>query len=187
MEERLQVLYQKYEKEASQYKEQAECGRGCSFCCSIAGKIDIVTLEGVRILEKMQSLPESEAKAINHGLEQERSLRRKGKKSACPFLDREGACSVYEIRPFSCRQLYSLRKCDQGGPLVHKQAVTLAQNFVKEIQLLDNTGYSGHHSFILELLQNATFTTTYLGGGFDPGSIKEFGKKHGIFINRFAK
>lgn len=187
MQETLQVIYQRYESEASQYKVQAVCGRGCSFCCSDMGKIDIVTFEGIILLERLESMPEIEAKEINQGLERDRTLRRKGKKSACPFLDREGACRVYHVRPFSCRQLYSLRKCDHGGPLVHKQAVSLVRKVVRDIQKLDDTGYSGHHSFILKLLQNETFRNTYSAGGFDPGSIKKFGKKHGIIINRFAK
>lgn len=187
MQETLQGIYQRYESEASQFKEQAVCGRGCSFCCSDMGKIDIVTVEGIILLERLESMPKTEAKEINQGLERDRTLRRKGKKSACPFLNELGACRVYPARPFSCRQLYSLRKCDQGGPLVHKQTVFLARKVVRDIQKLDDTGYSGHHSFILKLLQNKTFRNTYNAGGFDPDSIKKFGKKHGIIINRFAK
>ena len=188
MQEDLQAIYQKYETETAQFKEQAVCGRGCSFCCSGAGKIDIVTVEGVILLDSLQSMPDSHAKKISQGLERDRRRRRKGKKSACPFLDGNGACLVYHVRPFSCRQLYSLRKCDQGdGPLVHKQAVSLAQKVVSDIQQLDDTGYSGHLSFILKLLQNKTFSNIYRAGGFDPGSIQKFGKKHGIIINRFAQ
>lgn len=187
MQETLQGIYQRYESEAGQFKEQAVCGRGCSSCCSVMGKIDIVTVEGIILLERLESMPESEAKEISQGLERDRNLRRKGKKSACPFLDEQGACRVYPVRPFSCRQLYSLKKCDQGGPLVHKQAVSLARKVVRDIQKLDDTGYSGHHSFILKLLQNEKFRNTYSAGGFDPSSIKKFGKKHEIIINRFAK
>ncbi len=188
MQETLQDIYQRYESEAGQFKEQAFCSPGCSFCCTVVGKIDIVTLEGLILLESLESMPKTEAKKIIQGLERDRNLRRKGKKSACPFLDdAQGVCRVYHIRPFSCRQLYSLRKCDQGGPLVHKQAVSLARKVVRDIQKLDDTGYSGHHSFILKLLQNEKFRNTYSTGDFDPGSIIKFGKKHGIIINRHAK
>ena len=187
MQETLQGIYQRYESKAGQFKVQAVCGRGCSFCCSYMGKIDIVTIEGIVLLERLESMPEIEAKEISQGLKQDRTLRRIEKKSACPFLDGQGACRIYDVRPFSCRQLYSLRKCDQGGPLVHKQAVALARKVVRDIQKLDDTGYSGHHSFILKLLQNETFSNTYSAGGFDPGSIKKFGKKYGIIINRSAK
>ena len=185
--ESLQTIYQNYELEAAQFKELAVCGRGCSFCCTVVGKIDIVTIEGLIVLERLESMPASEAKRISQGLERDRELKLKGKKSACPFLDDQGACLVYDVRSFSCRQLYSLRNCDQNGPLVHKLAVSLAQKVVREIQKLDYTGYSGHHSFILQLLQNKAFRKTYNSGSFDPGRIQKFGKKHGIIINRFAK
>ena len=187
MQETLQGIYQRYESEACQFKEQAVCGRGCSFCCAVPGKIDIVTVEGIILLNRLESMPKTEAKEISQGLERDRNLRRQGKKSACPFLDEQGACRVYHVRPFSCRQLYSLRKCDPHGPLVHKQAVFLAREVVRDIQELDDTGYSGHQSFILKLLQNEKFRNTYSAGGFDPGSIKKIGKKYGIIINRFAK
>ncbi len=185
--EKLQTIYQNYEAESAQFKEQASCGRGCSFCCTVVGRIDIVTLEGLILLERLESMSESETKSINLKLEKERKSKLKGKKSPCPFLDDQGACLVYDDRPFSCRQLYSLRKCDQNGPLVHKQAYALAQIIVREIQQLDDTGYSGHLSFILQLLQNASFRTSYSSGAFDPGRIEKFGKRHGIIINRFAK
>lgn len=185
--ENLQTIYQSYELEAAQFKEEAICDRGCSFCCTVVGKIDIVTIEGMILLERLESMPESEVKRISQRLERDRESRRKGKKLACPFLDDQEACLVYDVRFFSCRQLYSLRKCELNGPLVHKQAVSLAQKVVREIQKLDYTGYSGHHSFILQLLQNEAFRKTYRSGGFDPGRIQKFGKKHGIIINRFAK
>lgn len=187
MQETLQGIYRKYESEAAQFKEQAVCALGCFFCCLVPGKIDIATIEGIFLFRKLESIPEAEAKKIIQGLERDSSLRRKGKKTACPFLDQQGACRAYHVRPFSCRQLYSLRKCDPHGPLVHKQAVFIARKVVRDIQQLDSTGYSGHLSFILKLLQNEKFRNTYSAGGFDPGSVKKFGKEHGIIINRFAK
>ncbi|MBW1717643.1 MAG: hypothetical protein JRJ77_17835 [Deltaproteobacteria bacterium] len=55
------------------------------------------------------------------------------------------------------------------------------------MQRLDDTGYSGHISFILYLLDKPGFRKLYLSGGFDPGKIARFGKSHGIVINRFAR
>jgi len=185
--ETLQNIYQRYELAAGQFKTQAACGRGCSSCCSVVGRIDIVTIEGFLILKRLESIPQPVAKKIFQKLERDRVRRQKGKKSACPFLNTQGECCIYDVRSFSCRQLYSLRKCDKNGPLVHKQAVSLARQFVREIQQLDDTGYSGHHSFILKLLQNETFKKTYSAGDFDPGKIKKFGKRNGIIINRFAR
>jgi len=63
------------------------------------------------------------------------------------------------------------------------QAVDLAKNTVKKLQQLDYTGYSGHISFILYLLDKPDFRKLYLAGGLDPGKIMDFGKSHGIIIN----
>ncbi len=52
------------------------------------------------------------------------------------------------------------------------------------MQQLDDTGYSGHISFVLYLLDRPEFRKIYLSGGFDPSKIMEFGKNHGMVINR---
>ncbi len=54
------------------------------------------------------------------------------------------------------------------------------------MQQLDDTGYSGHISFILHLLDRPSFRKLYLAGGFDPQKIMAFGRAHGIIINRFV-
>ncbi len=90
------------------------------------------------------------------------------------------------VRPFSCRQLYSLRPCEEKGPTVHRQAAALAKETVQKIQRLDDTGYSGHLTYILTLLDDNCFRRLYLAGGFDPAAISAFGKSHGIVINRMV-
>lgn len=72
----------------------AVCQKGCSHCC----RIDI----GVSRLE-------AEYITVNGGpeLDQE-SSRTAGHKGACPFLAKDGACSIYERRPFNCRTFHTL-------------------------------------------------------------------------------
>jgi hypothetical protein len=70
--------------------------------------------------------------------------------------------------------------------MVHRQAVALSRKTVREIQQLDDTGYSGHMSFVLQLLNDHRFKETYLSGGFDPGQIVDFGQSRGMIINRFV-
>ena len=117
----------------------------------------------------------------------ENDRKEKGKVATCPLLNKNDTCMIYDVRPFSCRQLYSVTKCCDSGPTVHRQAAVLAKEAIKEIQLLDDTGYSGHLSFILYLLDRDDFRNLYLSGGIDPAKIAAFGKSHGIFINRMAK
>jgi hypothetical protein len=51
---------------------------------------------------------------------------------------------------------------------------------------LDDTGYSGHLSYILFMLDNPAFLTPYLAGDHRPEAVMAFGRTHGIMINRVA-
>jgi Fe-S-cluster containining protein len=184
---RLRSIYESFDEAVEEFRKHAVCEKGCNFCCTRMGNVDIVTLEGVMILERLEGMEEDVQKEVAGRIARNRTEKKEGKKPACPFQDEGGACLIYEVRPFSCRQLYSLRKCDSGGPLVHRQATEISRETVKEIQRLDNTGYAGHISFILHLLDLAEFRTTYLSDGFNPAIIADFGKSHGIIINRVAK
>jgi Fe-S-cluster containining protein len=183
---KLTEIYKHYDEAAEEFKRQAACRIGCTSCCTIVGNVDVVTLEGLIIREKIAGMPKPLAEETRIRLAANISAYERGLKIACAFLAQDGACTVYDVRPFSCRQLYSIRECDGGGPTVHRQAFALARDAIREIQRLDDNGYSGHLSFILHLLDSGGFRKVYISGGFDPGSIMKFAKSHGIAINRFA-
>jgi len=187
LKKQLHAIYDGFENEVRQYRRDAVCGLGCSFCCTSMGNVDITTLEGWIIREHIQSMPGPVRSDLVRRITGNKQDKEKGGKPACPFQDNNGACLVYEFRPFSCRQLYSLRKCDQDGPLIHRAAVIAARITVRRIQALDHTGYSGHISYILYMLENHNFRKIYVAGGFEPDKISKFGKAHGIIINRFVK
>lgn len=82
------------------------CGKGCSHCCN--GPVEIWAQEAALLVEHVRSA----------GLTLDRArLQRQGQYSvetwreqpaadqACVFLDGEGACRVYEVRPNTCRKL----------------------------------------------------------------------------------
>ena len=189
-EEQREKLYKAYEKSDSDtapFRQQAFCREGCGFCCTFMGNIDIVTLEGLIILEHIKGQPEEFQAALKNKISDNITEKEKGLRPPCPFLKENNTCLIYAVRPFSCRQLYSVRECSDSGPAVHRQAVEFARTTVREIQQIDNTGYSGHISYILQLLDDASFRKLYLSGGFAPERIKQFGKGHGLIINRFAK
>lgn len=94
---------------------------------------------------------------------------------------------MYPVRPFSCRLLYSVRQCGATGPVGHRQVWGLAESARHDLHLLDETGYSGHLSYILQLLSDPNFKQTYLAGRFEPDIIEDFARTHGILINRFAE
>jgi len=186
-EKRLKQIYERFERDVREFKKDAICKIGCTYCCTEVGNVDTITLEGAIIRERIKSFSQSVKRHVKNKIAQNRLEKQEAKIARCPFLKEDETCMIYDIRPFSCRQLYSIRECRGRGPSVHRQAKELAEQAVKEIQRIDDTGYSGHLSFILHLLDRPGFMKFYLSGGLDPASLAEFGKAHCLLINRFAK
>ena len=184
--EQITVIYDDYSKKVQQYKVDAVCKAGCAFCCTHFGSVDVITLEGWIIHEWLGSLEPPLQKQVRKQIAKNVKMRQKRANTPCPFLKKDNTCRVYAIRPFSCRQLYSLKECSGQGPTVHRQAVALAKETVSRLQRLDNTGYSGHISYILHLVERPGFRKLYASGGFNPRDIAAFGKTHGIVINRMV-
>jgi hypothetical protein len=151
------------------------------------GNIDILTLEGLIVLEHIDCRPAEFQGMLKKRIAENRTAKENGLKPPCPFLQENHTCQIYAIRPFSCRQLYSVRECGDSGPVAHRRAVESSRATVREMQRLDDTGYSGHISYILQLLDDTGFRKLYLSGGFAPEQIMKFGKTHGLIINRSAK
>jgi Fe-S-cluster containining protein len=184
---RLKEIYEHFEQDVFEFKKDAICEIGCTFCCTDVGNVDAITLEGVIIRQRVNGLSQPLKRQLKKEIAQNRREKEKKKIAPCPFLKEDDTCLVYDIRPFSCRQLYSIRQCRGRGPTLHREARELARKAVREMQQLDDTGYSGHLSFILYLLETPGFMKLYLSGGFDPGRIAKFGKAHSLVINRFAR
>ena len=184
--EKLKQIYDDFESRARPFKSGAVCEAGCAFCCTHFGNVDTITLEGLIIHEWIEALDKQDQIDIRKKIAKNMKKREKRSITRCPFLKKDNTCRIYTIRPFSCRQLYSLRKGTDSGPMVHRQAVELAKQTVNKLQQLDATGYSGHISYILHLIAAPDFRTLYTSGGFNPANIMGFGKKYGIVINRMV-
>ena len=181
---KLKELYSQYEKDVAEFKKSAACIKGCADCCIDVGNIDITTLEGIIIYDRVATFEEPLKSRIRAGLAQNKTEREKGMLSRCAFLKADKTCLIYDIRPFSCRWLYSIKKCEGASPTIHRRALNLAKNTIKKIQQPDSKGYSGHISYILSLLDNEAFRKLYLQGKFKPQKIAHFGRSHGLSINR---
>jgi Fe-S-cluster containining protein len=178
-------IYDDFEKETAPYKTDAACKKGCAFCCTDTGSIHITTQEGWIIRNAMARLPRQVRTALQKSLKKDMKKREAGRPSPCPFLMKNRACMIYAIRPFVCRRVYSTRACTQGTPpMLSKQVMEMADRTIRKLQALDSTGYSGHLSYILYMLDQPKFRATYLAGDFKPEEIVVFGKRHGILINR---
>ena len=62
--EALQRIYERFEQDASEYKKDAVCKIGCTFCCTDVGNVDTITLEGVIIRERIRQLHRRHRDAI---------------------------------------------------------------------------------------------------------------------------
>jgi uncharacterized protein len=184
---RLQTIYDRFENEAAPYKAEAACRKGCAFCCTDAGAIDITTLEGLAIAKALAALAKPQRAAIAKKLAKERKQREKGRTVACAFLMKNKACGIYAARPFACRRIYSLKTCSKAqSPILSRQVMEMGDEAIRALQQLDDTGYSGHISYILYMLESDRFLETYLSGEFKPEEVIDFGKTHQILINRMV-
>ena len=181
----LSDIYKTFEAKTRGYKKDAACEKGCGFCCKEAGRIDITTLEGLVIRKTMKGFARSRQKSLTKLFQQEIKKRENKVIAPCPFLMKNNACMIYEVRPFSCRRIYSTHVCSRKNPpVVNRQVMEAADQSIKELQQLDITGYTGHLSYILYMLSSPAFLNTYKKGEFKPEEIMEFGKAHKIAINK---
>ena len=176
-------LYDKYERLAQPYKSQAVCEKGCASCCIDVGSVGATTLEGLIILEYIQGWDRQALKEINRNLGENRNDKLSQVFTRCAFLDQEQTCRIYAVRPFSCRRLYSVRKCDGQGAVVHRQAVMLGQKIEKELQELDPDGCSGHLSFILHLLEREPFRRGYLKGSWKVEDFRDIIESYELVVH----
>ena len=177
-------LYERYELLVKPFKEQALCEKGCASCCIDVGNVGATTLEGMIILEYLQSWDHRAIEELNRSLRENRSEKLNSALVRCPFLDEEASCRIYEVRPFSCRRLYSVKKCDGQGAVVHRQSVVLGQKMEKELQELDLEGCSGHLSFILHLLKKEAFRLGYLQGSWKVEDFSDIITRYKLVVHR---
>ena len=178
------TLYEQYKRLAQPYMSQAVCEKGCASCCIDIGSVGATTLEGLIILEYIQGWDRQVLKEINRKLRENRNDKLNQVFARCTFLDQEQSCRIYAVRPFSCRRLYSLRKCDGQGAVVHRQAVMLGQKIEKELQKLDPDGCSGHLSFILHLLEKNGFRQDYLRENWSTAEFKDIIERYELVVHR---
>jgi hypothetical protein len=177
-------LYEKYERLVEPYKSQAVCEKGCASCCIDVGSVGATTLEGLIILEYIQGWDRQALKEMNRNLRENRNDKLSQVFTRCAFLDQEQSCRIYAVRPFSCRRLYSVRKCDGQGAVVHRQAAVLGQKIEKELQKLDPDGCSGHLSFILHLLEKNGFRQGYLRENWSAEKFKDIIERYELVVHK---
>ena len=123
-----------YQRELSSSDVKVACKKGCSNCCY--HPVLITVLEGLLIHRWLVAhgrwSKQIQTLLANHA-EKTKDLPFELwflSMTACPLLDKEGRCSVYEARPEVCRLTYSLAEPENCHPhqisetsMLNKQAV----------------------------------------------------------------
>jgi len=180
---RLFSLYEEFERQVAPFRAQAVCVKGCADCCIQVGTVAATTLEGMVIREHLQGWSWEQMAALKVRLKQNRREKLTKVFARCAFLDDEQACTVYPVRPFSCRRLYSVKTCGEQGPVIHRRAMALASRTIEILQDLDPAGYSGHLSFILHLLEKQEFRRAYLQGVWNAGNFQELVERYQLALH----
>lgn len=133
---------------------RVRCGKGCDFCCSrivvasrieALGLIDYMLGYASRSVDDLRALVSPHAAALKQFLNEraeadDRDATWFSRGTPCPFLV-DGACSVYEARPLSCRAYHSTdepEKCREavrtvGQVQMLKDAEALFQVIVSRV------------------------------------------------------
>ncbi len=93
------------------------CGKGCQSCCMLA--VNSTLSEAMLLLTHLdttqralvaeRALKARELAMACHSLKEWLKCYRE-EMGGCPFLDEAGSCSVYSVRPLSCRSLLATRE-----------------------------------------------------------------------------
>ena len=181
--EQLIALYEEFERRVAPFRAQAVCVKGCADCCIQVGTVAATTLEGMVIREYLEGWSRPARKAVRQRLHANRREKLTQVFARCAFLDEEQACTVYPVRPFSCRRLYSVKTCGDQGPVIHRRAMALASRTIEVLQDLDPAGCSGHLSFILYLLEKPEFRRAYLQGVWNAENFQELVERYQLTLH----
>ena len=176
-------LYEEFERRVAPFRAQAVCVKGCADCCIQVGTVAATTLEAMVIREYLEGWSKPSREAMRQRLRANRREKLIQVFARCAFLDEEQACTVYPVRPFSCRRLYSVKTCGEQGPVIHRWAMALASRTIEILQDLDPAGCSGHLSFILYLLEKEEFRRAYLEGRWNRGWFQKLVERYQLAVH----
>jgi len=148
--ELIREVYNQTEKEASESiseeeRKHMDCEAGCSTCCRVhvpvlrpESLIIIEFLKSTRSAEEIEQLKiDMKALCLEIGCLDE--LERIFANKKCIFLDKDGVCSIYPVRPLLCRSITSadVNACKESISMIAiDQAVNIPMN-IRQKSLFD--------------------------------------------------
>lgn len=161
----LDIIYIEFEQWASNFNFC--CSKGCSTCCT--QNVTITTLEAMEILAYCKEVGNTSWLANKLCSQNETSPPSKttneyiaacleGKEvvqdtvdstTKCPFLE-SNICTIYPVRPFSCRCFASTKKCDRHGSALLQDYYLSAS--MATMQIVEHLGQYGHWGNMVDVL-----------------------------------
>lgn len=90
-------------------EKDIDCQRGCNHCCNL--RVELLAPEIFLIARKLAKLSKPSLNDITEKLEEQAEYSKNRLMNdywmPCSLL-KDGACSIYDVRPIMCRKLYSL-------------------------------------------------------------------------------
>jgi len=87
-----------------------QCRKGCAHCCEF--RVEALPVEALRIAGHLRSQGDEAVEAWTRDLEAHavyaRGRAERDYQKKCTFMDSEGACRIYAVRPYKCRVYHSL-------------------------------------------------------------------------------
>lgn len=144
------------------------CSAGCSACCT--QNVTMTALEGERILDFfIEQNSEDKLSAIINSLDQvhpkpeqtdnefatacfngiDHEEPEQLTETVCPFLD-NNLCTIYPVRPFSCRCFSSTRQCSPSQPAVMENRRISTSTVIK--QLIEHLGQGEYWGNMMDVL-----------------------------------
>ncbi|SMG56026.1 YkgJ family cysteine cluster protein [Paraburkholderia susongensis] len=107
--QRIPAIYEYVDEYAKSLSNYVVCQKGCSHCCRI--DVSVTRLEAEHIYRKSRS------ELILDHTGTTRTTGHLG--TACTFLESDGSCGIYELRPLACRTFFTLddpKYCETNEP-----------------------------------------------------------------------
>jgi Fe-S-cluster containining protein len=163
-EEVLRGVYEEFEEWIA---EESVCQKGCAACCT--QNVLITAVEGELIhrfirdqgreewmATKMQNKGSTEKVQITTNSFAASCLQGEdvvpesyGNEGACPFLE-DNCCSIYDVRPFSCRCFISEKVCNPEVPAVIGETYLSASSAV--MQIVEHLGQGEYFGNMFDVL-----------------------------------
>lgn len=126
--------------------ELLTCSKGCHFCCY--GEIGLTGLEASYITSYIGQFNVDFDKEASKAQQLAPFAELKHKDKKCVMINKEGACSIYDIRPSVCRIHNSTsppKQCDEKDGKISTQVIRLLETFAMTMALQSLSADDEHY------------------------------------------